>query len=55
MTILEPDNNMYERFSKYLVVICDTSKGGCGLFITAETENSEESAISEWNNRTKPR
>ena len=51
---LDPGSEAYDDLRKYFGVVCNTLKGGCGIFACGEKEASVKSALAEWNTRPAP-
>lgn len=51
---LIPGDEAYESLKGFYAVVCDTNRGGCGLFVCGSGENSEIAALIEWNERAAP-
>lgn len=51
---LDPGSEAYDDLRKYFGVVCNTLKGGCGIFVCGEEETSVKSALAEWNTRPAP-
>ena len=51
---LIPGDEAYESLKGFYAVVCDTNRGGCGLFVCGSGENSEIAALIEWNERPAP-
>lgn len=51
---LDSCSEAYYDLRNYFGVVCNTLKGGCGIFVCGEEEASVKSALAEWNTRSAP-